>query len=132
MTRLYKLSNHTPVQVASGKLANENMIQNWIAERPELLGLDLLIIGREVVAPDRGRIDLLGKDEEGNLSILELKRDRTPREVIAQALDYASWIVTLSTREVWPAPGSADTELGVLMEPEVSHGKAEVYTRVQA
>jgi hypothetical protein len=100
MTRLYKLSNHTPVQVASGKLANENMIQNWIAERPELLGLDLLIIGREVVAPDRGRIDLLGKDEEGNLSILELKRDRTPREVIAQALDYASWIVTLSTREV--------------------------------
>jgi RecB family endonuclease NucS len=46
------------------------MIQNWIAERPELLGLDLLIIGREVVAPDRGRIDLLGIDEEGNLSIL--------------------------------------------------------------
>jgi hypothetical protein len=100
MTRLYKLSNNAPVQVASTKLANENMIQNWIAERPELLGLELLIIGREVVAPDRGRIDLLGIDEEGNLSILELKRDRTPREVIAQALDYASWIVTLSTREV--------------------------------
>ena len=100
MTRLYKLSNDAPVQVASTKLANENMIQNWIAERPELLGLDLLIIGREVVAPDRGRIDLLGIDEEGNLSILELKRDRTPREVIAQVLDYASWVVTLSTREV--------------------------------
>ena len=32
----------------------------------------------------------------------------------------------------WPAPGSEDTELGVLMEPEVGHGKAEVYTRVQA
>jgi hypothetical protein len=32
--------------------------------------------------------------------------------------------------EYWPAPGSEDTELGVLMEPEVSHGKAEVYTRV--
>jgi hypothetical protein len=100
MTRLYKLSDNAPVQVASTKLANENMIQNWIADRPELLGLDLLIIGREVVAPDRGRIDLLGIDEEGNLSILELKRDRTPREVIAQALDYASWIATLSTREV--------------------------------
>ncbi len=83
-----------------GKLANENMIQNWIAERPELLGLELLIIGREVVAPDRGRVDLLGIDEDGNLAILELKRDRTPREVIAQILDYASWIVTLKTREV--------------------------------
>ena len=33
---------------------------------------------------------------------------------------------------IWPAPGSADTELGVLMEPEVSHGETEVYTRVQA
>jgi hypothetical protein len=32
----------------------------------------------------------------------------------------------------WPAPGSEDTELGVLMEPEVGHGEAEVYTRVQA
>jgi hypothetical protein len=33
---------------------------------------------------------------------------------------------------VWPAPGSEDTELGVLMEPEVDHGTSEVYTRVQA
>ena len=32
----------------------------------------------------------------------------------------------------WPAPGSEDTELGVFMEPEVSHGKTKVYTRVQA
>ena len=33
---------------------------------------------------------------------------------------------------IWPAPGSADTELGVLMEPEVGHGETEVYARVQA
>ena len=32
----------------------------------------------------------------------------------------------------WPAPGSEDTELGVLMEPEVGHGEAEVYAGVQA
>jgi hypothetical protein len=32
----------------------------------------------------------------------------------------------------WPAPGSEDTELGVLMGPEVRHGEAEVYARVQA
>ena len=30
-------------------------------------------------------------------------------------------------REPWPAPGSEDTELGVLMEPEVCHGATEVY-----
>jgi hypothetical protein len=34
--------------------------------------------------------------------------------------------------KLWPAPGSTDTELGVLMESEVCHGETEVYTRVQA
>jgi len=33
---------------------------------------------------------------------------------------------------LWPAPGSEDTELGVLMELEVGHGETEVYARVQA
>jgi hypothetical protein len=33
---------------------------------------------------------------------------------------------------VWPAPSSEDTELGVLMEPEVRHGASEVYAGVQA
>jgi hypothetical protein len=40
-------------------------------------------------------------------------------------------IVTRTTK-IWPAPGSEDTELGVLMEPEVGHGETEVYPRVQA
>ena len=35
-------------------------------------------------------------------------------------------------KAVWPAPGSEDTELGVLMELEVGHGETEVYARVQA
>jgi hypothetical protein len=33
---------------------------------------------------------------------------------------------------VWPAPGSEDTELGVFIGPEVSHGETKVYARVQA
>jgi hypothetical protein len=33
---------------------------------------------------------------------------------------------------LWPAPGSEDTELGVFMEPEVSHGETKVYAGVQA
>jgi hypothetical protein len=32
----------------------------------------------------------------------------------------------------WPAPGFEDTELGVLLEPEMAHGEAEVYAGVQA
>jgi hypothetical protein len=37
-----------------------------------------------------------------------------------------------TSNEEWPAPGSEDTELGVLMELEVGHGETEVYPRVQA
>jgi DNA-binding protein H-NS len=44
------------------------------------------------------------------------------------------WLVAAikGGKKLWPAPGSEDTELGVLMEPEVGHGETEVYPRVQA
>lgn len=58
-----------------------------------------MIIGREVEAA-AGRIDLLGITGDGGLRLIELKRDRTPREVIAQVLDYASWVSKLTTPEV--------------------------------
>jgi hypothetical protein len=32
----------------------------------------------------------------------------------------------------WPAPGSEDTELGVILEPEVVYGTQTLCTRVQA
>jgi hypothetical protein len=46
----------------------------------------------------------------------------------------AKWVQAeqLHDSELWPAPGSEDTELGVLMGPEVRHGEAEVHARVQA
>ena len=34
--------------------------------------------------------------------------------------------------ELWPAPGSEDTELGVILEPEVVYGTQTLCTRVQA
>lgn len=100
MTQLYRLSGDALVPISRGRLANENMIESWIARQPELLGLDVLIIGRQVVTDFGGRIDLLGVYADGNLAIIELKRDRTPREIIAQVLDYASWVSTLTTRQV--------------------------------
>jgi Endonuclease NucS len=101
MIRLYKLFENALAPVAPGRLAKEDMIEGWIAEQPELLGLDrLLIIGRQVTTTYGGSIDLLGIDDEGNVVVLELKRDRTPRDVIGQVLDYASWVAKLSSREV--------------------------------
>jgi hypothetical protein len=47
-----------------------------------------------------GFIGVLCIDPEGDLVIVELKRDRTPRETTAQALDYASWVKGLSAERV--------------------------------
>jgi hypothetical protein len=44
----------------------------------------------------------------------------------------AAQVWTDNEKAMWPAPGSEDTELGVLMELEVCHGETEVYPRVQA
>jgi hypothetical protein len=39
-------------------------------------------------------------DREGTVHVIELKRDRTPREVVAQALDYGSWVRRLSYEDI--------------------------------
>ena len=53
------------------------------------------------------------------------------REIVCQS-DIGSWMSRTLTVAVWPAPGSEDTELGVLMELEVGHGETEVHPGIQA
>lgn len=97
---LWQVNGKKLVGIKQSKLDTEERLENWLAEDPSIAGLDLLIIGRQVTTGDRGRIDLLGMDSEGNLAILELKRDRTPRDIVAQILDYASWVKDLSFQDV--------------------------------
>ncbi len=78
----------------------EDELENWIAHNPEILGEKLLIIERQLRMPDGGRLDLLGMDENGKLVIIELKRDLGPREAVAQALDYVSWLDAASEDEI--------------------------------
>lgn len=65
----------------------------------------LLLIGRQTSAiqEEYGTIfpDLLGLDKDGNLVIIELKKGRTPREVIAQLLEYAAWANDLSDEKIY-------------------------------
>jgi hypothetical protein len=56
-------------------------------------------------------------------------------QIIAILKEYEAGMKTADLcrkHGIWPAPGSEDTELGVLMEPEVGHGETEVYAGVQA
>src|ERR1700723_1237736 len=77
-------------------LNDEQRLEDWVVKDSSILGIDVLLIGRQVTTASGGRIDLLGIDEDANLMVLELKRNKTPREIVAQALDYASWVNELT------------------------------------
>ena len=64
-------------------------LESWIASNPAIIGPGLVTIGRQV-ATKSGPLDLLAIDSSGNVVVIELKRDRLPREALAQAIDYAS------------------------------------------
>jgi hypothetical protein len=95
------------------RLNSEDRLEAWLADDIAILSDDLLLIGRQVTTGHGGRIDLLAINAEGSLSIIELKRDKTPRDIVAQVLDYASWIRRLDTPRVheiaqayWQSKGS--------------------------
>lgn len=74
--------------VEAGRKETEDL-EKWIKSSPQTLGEDILIIGEQVPTKS-GSMDFLGIDKSGNLVIVELKRDRLPRDVLTQAIDYAS------------------------------------------
>ncbi len=79
--------------VPPSRVQRENDLESWIEADPgSVLDMPLALIGRQVRTASGKRIDLLALDTEGNTVIIELKRGMTPREVVAQILDYASWV----------------------------------------
>lgn len=81
-------------------LASEAKLEETLVADLSLLGPGLMLIGRQVATAFGKYIDLLAMDSEGNLVVIELKRDKTPREVVAQTLDYASWVEKLSYEQI--------------------------------
>ena len=80
----------------------ESVLETWLESNSDDILEDgkLLIIGRQVTTNLGSIIDLLGIDREGNTVVIELKRDRTPRETLAQALEYASFVEELGTDQL--------------------------------
>lgn len=78
----------------------EAVLEDAIERDASILGLDLLVVGRQVPTTFGKKVDLLGLDDEGNLHVIELKRDRTPRDVVAQALEYGAWAKDLGYDEI--------------------------------
>lgn len=97
---IWRVTDGAPVQLHSTGVPLEKQLEDFIEADPTLLGDPLMLIGRQVPTSHGGFIDLLGIDADARLHVLELKRDRTPREVVAQLLDYGSWAANLGIEDV--------------------------------
>ena len=92
----------------SSEYGPEFELQTLVEEHPEILpwetlGLNsrLVVLAREVGTPDGKSIDHLAADLAGRVYVLECKvvANHELRSVIAQALEYAAQLSTVTTRE---------------------------------
>jgi hypothetical protein len=98
--KMWRIDGDEPKPLSTSVLPAERDLHEFLKLDPSLLGERLLVIGSEVTTPYGPRLDLLAIDADGNLHLLELKRAKTPREVVAQVLDYGSWASTLSRDDI--------------------------------
>ena len=97
---LWRVDSGAPARVQASGFPLESRLEELIQSDPTILGEPLLVIGRQVPTAHGKFIDLLAVASDGTLHVLELKRDRTPRDVVAQVLDYGSWVGGLAHADV--------------------------------
>lgn len=89
-----------PVSLSEVSLGSEAMLEQMITEDLGILSNRWMLIGRQVRTSHGGIVDLLALNQDGQIIVIELKKALTPRDVVAQALDYASWVQKLEAAEV--------------------------------
>lgn len=88
-----------PRRLAESELQREDVLETMILRDSRILSDDWMLIGHQVPT-NHGPIDILGIAPDGALVVIELKRDRTPRDVVAQALDYAGCIEAFTSEKI--------------------------------
>ena len=89
-----------PKQLAECELENENELEDLISKDIKILNDQWLLIGRQVHTAYNKNIDLLALDSSGSLIVIELKKNKTPREVVTQTIDYATWVKNLDASTI--------------------------------
>lgn len=80
----------------------DHHLQEWIANQPDALGEELLVIQKEFAGFEdtRERLDLLAIDKKGGLVVIENKLDDSGKDVVWQSLKYASYCSTLTNSQI--------------------------------
>ena len=102
---IFRLEGDKLIIAQKTNLKLEKHLEIWLENSPWAVIQDELVlwIDRQSSAQnEEGTIypDLLGVDSEGDLVIVEFKRGKTPRSVVAQLLEYAAWANDLSPEQI--------------------------------
>ncbi|WP_299374903.1 DUF4268 domain-containing protein [uncultured Tateyamaria sp.] len=97
-----RLSRLVQKRFADLNLRERDHLQEWLANQPDALGEELLIIQKEFDGFDetRERLDLLALDKDGNLVVIENKLDDSGRDVTWQALKYTAYVSGLTKTQI--------------------------------
>lgn len=97
-----RISRLDRARFADLALRERDHLQEWLANQPDALGEDLLIIQKEFdgFADTRERLDLLALDANGQLVVIENKLDDSGRDVAWQALKYAAYVSSLTKAQI--------------------------------
>jgi len=96
---IWRLGNQIE-RVNFSAMPSEERLETILTDDISILDPNLLVIGRQVPTSFGKFIDLLAMDADGKLIVIELKRNKTPREIVAQLLDYGSWVRGLEEENI--------------------------------
>ena len=88
-----------PQPLTTVRLHSESLLEEQITRDISILNANWMLIGRQVYTDFGKYIDLLAIDASGSIIIIELKKHKTPRDVVAQAIDYAAWVENLPSEK---------------------------------
>jgi len=92
-----------------------------VSSNPEVIAPGARVIGREVGTPS-GKIDIVLKDGEGNIYVVEVKNERAGIAAVHQLERYVEHVETMMAR----SPGNKGRAIGVLISPSITQRAREV------
>lgn len=95
---VWSLDEKKPLESAS--LIDEKELELLLQDNIEILNKGWLVISNQVKTDAGKFIDILCIDHDGDMVVVELKKDLTPREVTAQVIDYAASVSKMTTTEI--------------------------------
>lgn len=110
---LYRFGeNKEATPIRSVEPESESFIEELLENNPNIIfGEKMMVLGRQIQTSYGTTVDVLGLNAEGNVVIIELKKGKTPREVITQLLEYGVW---------------AEKELDYDKLNEIAHSKGKI------